>query len=169
MQKRHKGQVAGEMPESQSCASMGSKVGILQSACTQFCFHWNQWAVANPEQEVSHQLWLRRAGCKKIQVIVQKHMPVVWERVILVNIITVFAKWRGCSVLFTWLMLSVVVQVKAPLCCVSPSWIFSMQVKCYFSCSAVITFLLSHNSSRKTSMLEEKLPSHCSKILYNLW
>lgn len=62
LQKRHKGQLAEEMPESQSCASVASLVAILQSARTQVCFRSDRRAVATPEQEV---LWLRRPGCDK--------------------------------------------------------------------------------------------------------
>lgn len=62
LQKRHKGQLAGEMPESQSCASVASVVAILQSARTQVCFRCDRRAVAAPEQEV---LWLTRPGCNK--------------------------------------------------------------------------------------------------------
>ena len=141
----------GEIPESQSHASVGSRLVILQCGCTQFSFHWNLWVVAILGQ-ASHYLWLRRRpGCKKFQAPAGYHpQPYLSSQekgdigchyYCLLN--------RRTAAMFHPLHLadaSVVLQANATvqLCFTSPC------VCCAGDCNAILTLFCSHTLQEKT-------------------
>lgn len=162
------------MPESQTHAPVRSKLVILQCGCTQSSFHQNRWSVAIPEQ-ASRQLWLRkRPGCKKCQAPVgpQPHLS-SQEKVILVVIITVFAKGKSCcnapsSSLDRCSRLCR--RWKPQFSCASLPYVFSLQgAAMLFELSSALTYFYKKTSGRKNSRLKSQLPSNCLKIFYHSW